>query len=339
MPDIQPLVLSGGSGTRLWPLSTSRRPKQFADLLGGESLFERTLKRLPAARPPIIVAGAPHFDLVEEACERAGVRPNLVILEPTGRNTAPACVAGALAADRDAVLVVLPSDHLIADAESFRATVAEAARHAENGSIVVFGVRPDRPETGFGYIRAGEKRGAGWSVAEFVEKPELARAKEMVDEGGFLWNSGMFVLTAETLLAETRRLAPSLVEEVEQAMGPLSGDRIELGPPFAEVESISFDHAVMEKTERGVVLPLNAGWDDLGSFQALWAASDRDGEGNSVEGDVVIRDVEGSLIRATSRRVAAAGLDDVVIIETPDVVLVLPRDRAQLVRVLATGDG
>ena len=339
MPDIQPLVLSGGSGTRLWPLSTSRRPKQFVDLLGGESLFERTLKRLPAARPPIIVAGAAHFDLVEEACERAGVRPDLVILEPAGRNTAPACVAGALSADRDAVLVVLPSDHLIADSESFRATVDEAASHAEKGSIVVFGVRPDRPETGFGYIRAGEKRAAGWSVAEFVEKPELARAKEMVDEGGFLWNSGMFVLTAETLLEETRRFAPSLVENVEQAMGPLSGDRRELGPPFAEVESISFDHAVMEKTERGVVLPLDAGWDDIGSFQALWAASDRDENGNSVEGDVVIRDVEGSLIRATSRRVAVAGLDGVVIIETPDVVLVLPRDRAQLVRVLATGDG
>jgi mannose-1-phosphate guanylyltransferase/mannose-6-phosphate isomerase len=339
VPDLQPLVLSGGSGTRLWPLSTSRRPKQFVDLLGGESLFERTLKRLPAARPPIIVAGAPHLDLVEEACGEAGVRPGLVIVEPAGRNTAPACVAGALAADRDAVLVVLPSDHLIADAERFGATVDEAARHAEEGSIVVFGVGPNRPETGFGYIRTGEKRAGGWSVAEFVEKPELARAEEMVEEGGFLWNSGMFVLTAETLLAETRRLAPALVEGVEQAMGPRSGDRIELGHRFAEVESVSFDHAVMEKTERGVVLPLDAGWDDIGSFQALWTASDRDEEGNSVEGDVVIRDVEGSLIKATSRRVAVAGLDGVVIIETPEVVLVVPRDRAQLVRELATGDG
>ncbi|MBW3666089.1 MAG: NTP transferase domain-containing protein, partial [Actinobacteria bacterium] len=154
MPDIRPLVLSGGSGTRLWPLSTSGLPKQFADLLGERSLFERTLERLAAALPPVIVAGASHAHLVEEACNRAGVRPHLVILEPAGRNTAPACVAGALSADPGDVLVILPSDHLIADTESFRATVDEAARHAEQGSIVVFGITPDRAETGFGYIRA-----------------------------------------------------------------------------------------------------------------------------------------------------------------------------------------
>lgn len=339
MPDIRPLVLSGGSGTRLWPLSTSGLPKQFADLLGERSLFERTLERLPAALPPVIVAGATHAHLVEEACNRAGVPPHLVILEPAGRNTAPACVAGALSADPRDVLVILPSDHLIADTESFRATVDEAARHAEQGSIVVFGVTPDRPETGFGYIRAGEKRSEGWSVAEFVEKPELARAEQMVEQAGYLWNSGMFVLTAETLLAETRRVAPSLVAGVEGAMRPGSGGWMELGPEFAEVESVSFDHAVMEKTDRGVVFPLEAGWDDIGSFQALWAASDRDEHGNTVEGDVVLREVEGSLIRATSRRVAAAGLDGVVIIETPDAVLVVPRSRAQLVRELAAGDG
>ncbi|MBW3667352.1 MAG: mannose-1-phosphate guanylyltransferase/mannose-6-phosphate isomerase, partial [Actinobacteria bacterium] len=280
-----------------------------------------------------------HSDLVEEACDRAGVRPHLVILEPAGRNTAPACVAGALSADPGDVLVILPSDHLIADTESFRATVDEAARHAEQGSIVAFGITPDRPETGFGYIRAGEKRSGGWSVAEFVEKPELARAEQMVEQAGYLWNSGMFVLTAETLLAETRRVAPSLVAGVEGAMRPGSDGWMELGPEFAEVESVSFDHAVMEKTDRGVVFPLEAGWDDIGSFQALWAASDRDEHGNTVEGDVVLRDVEGSLIRATSRRVAAAGLDGVVIIETPDAVLVVPRSRAQLVRELATGDG
>lgn len=339
MPDIRPLILSGGSGTRLWPLSTNDMPKQFADLLGGESLFERALERLPDALAPIIVAGASHSRLVEQAAARVGILPFVVIYEPSGRNTAPACVAGALAADDDDVLVILPSDHLIADLDDFRATVEEAARRAAEGGIVVFGITPDRPETGFGYIRAGEELSVGWRVAEFVEKPDVARAEEMLEEGGYLWNSGMFVLTAATLLTEARRVAPQLVEGVETAMRPPRDGVVELGPEFAEVESISFDHAVMERTDKGVVLPLDAGWDDVGSFQALWAASDRDERGNAVEGDVKALDVTGSLIRSTSRRVAVAGLEDVVVIETPDAVLVVPRSRAQLVRDLPPGDG
>lgn len=335
---MRPLVLSGGSGTRLWPLSTSEKPKQFAELLGDKSLFERTLERLPEAKPPIIVAGASHSTLVEEACARSGVSP-LLIYEPSGRNTAPACVAGALAANGEDVLVILPSDHLIADVDSFRATVGEAARHAEDGCIVVFGITPHRPETGFGYIRAGEELGSGWRLEAFAEKPDLARAEKMISEGGYLWNSGMFVVTAATLLAEARRLAPALVAGVEKAMRPARDEVVELGPEFAEVESISFDHAVMEKTDRGMVLPLDAGWDDIGSFQALWAASDRDADGNVLQGDVTALGVAGSLVKATSRRVAIAGLEDVVVIETPHAVLVVPRGRAQLVRDLAPGDG
>lgn len=339
MPTIRPLILSGGSGTRLWPLSTRRLPKQFADLLGGRSLFEMTLERLASDRPPIIVAGSAHVGLIEDACAATGVEPQLLILEPTGRNTAPASVAGALAADRDDVLVILPSDHLISRLEPFRATVTEAAAHAERGSIVVLGVDPRRPETGFGYIEVGDPVSGGWEVAAFKEKPVIEDAQRMLEEGGHLWNSGIFVLTASTLLDEIAKTNPPILSRVEAAMRPAEEGRIVLGPEFEAVESISFDHAVMEKTGRGVVLPLDAGWDDIGSFHALWAASPRDEAGNAVDGDVELSQVTGSLVKATSRRVAVAGVDDLVVIETPDAVLVVPRERAQVVRDLAGGDG
>ncbi len=339
MPTLRPLILSGGSGTRLWPLSTGRLPKQFADLLGGRSLFEMTLERLAADQPPIIVAGSSHVGLVEDACAATGVEPQVLILEPVGRNTAPASVAGALAADLDDVLVILPSDHLITRLEPFRGTVTKAADLAAGGSIVVLGVHPQRPETGFGYIEVGDPMSGGWEVAAFKEKPAFEDAQRMLEEGGHLWNSGVFVLTASTLLDEIARTDPSILSRVEAAMGPAEDGRIVLGPEFEAVESISFDHAVMEKTGRGVVLPLDAGWDDIGSFHALWTALPRDEAGNAVEGDVDLSQVTGSLVKATSRRVAVAGVDDLVVIETPDAVLVVPRERSQLVRDLAGGDG
>jgi mannose-1-phosphate guanylyltransferase/mannose-6-phosphate isomerase len=339
VPTIRPLILSGGSGTRLWPLSTRRLPKQFVDLLGGHSLFEMTLERHAADEAPIIVAASSHAALVEDACAAAGVEPHLLILEPTGRNTAPASVAGALAADPDDVLVVLPSDHLISRAEALRSTVAEAAAHAEGGSIVVFGVDPRRPETGFGYIEVGDPISGGWEVAAFKEKPAIEDAERMLEQGRHLWNSGIFVLTASTLLDEIAKTGPSILARVEGAMAPAEDGRIVLGPEFEQVESISFDHAVMEKTGRAVVLPLDAGWDDIGSFHALWTALPRDEAGNAVEGDVELSQVTGSLVKATSRRVAVAGVDDLVVIETPDAVLVVPRERSQLVRDLAGDDG
>jgi mannose-1-phosphate guanylyltransferase/mannose-6-phosphate isomerase len=298
-----------------------------------------TLERLAADQPPIIVAGSSHVGLVEEACAATGVEPKVLILEPAGRNTAPASVAGALAADPDDVLVILPSDHLITRPESFRGAVTEAAAHAAGGSIVVLGVHPQRPETGFGYIEVGDPISGGWEVVAFKEKPAFADAQRMLEEGGHLWNSGVFVLTASTLLDEIARTDPSILSRVEAAMGPAEDGRIVLGPEFEAAESISFDHAVMEKTERGVVLPLDAGWDDIGSFHALWTALPRDEAGNAVEGDVELSQVTGSLVKATSRRVAVAGLDDLVVIETPDAVLVVPRERSQLVRDLTGGDG
>jgi mannose-1-phosphate guanylyltransferase/mannose-6-phosphate isomerase len=337
MPTIRPLILSGGSGTRLWPLSTREVPKQFAELVEGHSLFELTLGRLPDAAPPIIVAGEAHVGRVEEASAAAGVTAHLLILEPVGRNTAPASIAGALAADPGDVLAILPSDHLIARTEPFRSAVAEAAAHAERGRIVVFGVEPDRPETGYGYIEVGAGTDGGWEVASFTEKPSRQTAERMLEEGGRLWNSGIFVLTAATLLAETERSAPALLAEVGRAVGPPSAGRIVLGAGFGEVEAISFDHAVMEKTDRAVVLPLDAGWHDIGSFHSLWEASPKDAEGNSVEGDVTLSGVTGSLIKATSRRLAVAAVEDMVVVETPEAVLVVPRDRAQTVRHLAEG--
>jgi mannose-1-phosphate guanylyltransferase/mannose-6-phosphate isomerase len=312
-------------------------PKQFAQLIGGRSLFELTLQRLSDAAPPIIVAGESHAGLVEEACVSARVRPHLLVLEPVGRNTAPASIAGALAADPGDVLAILPSDHLIADTGKFRSAVAEAGTHAERGRIVVFGVEPDRPETGYGYIETGSPLNGGWKVAAFKEKPDREDAERMLDEGGRLWNSGMFILTAASLLAEAERAAPSLLAGVEQAMSPRSGDRMVLGPGFAEVPAISFDHAVMEKTDRGMVLPLDAGWHDIGSFHSLWEASPKDADGNAVEGDVTLHGVAGSLVRATSRRLAVAEVEDMIVVETPDATLVVPRDRSQIVRDLAEG--
>jgi mannose-1-phosphate guanylyltransferase/mannose-6-phosphate isomerase len=337
MPTIRPLILSGGSGTRLWPLSTPERPKQFAALLGGRSLFELTLGRLADSAPPIIVAGAGHASLVEEACASAGVTPQHLILEPSGRNTAPASVAGAIVADPDDVLAILPSDHLITELEPFRRAVAAAMGHAEDGRIVVFGVTPDRPETGYGYIETGEPVAGGWVVSAFTEKPSRENAQRMLEEGGRMWNSGMFVLAAATLLAEAERLVPRLMEKVAEAMGDRSRARIELGPRFEELEAISFDHAVMEKTDRAVVLPLEAGWHDIGSYHSLWEASARDGDDNAVEGDVVLSEVTGSLVKATSRRVAVLGVEDMVVVETRDAVLVVPRGRSQAVRDLAGG--
>lgn len=304
-------------------------------MIGGRSLFETTIRRLlplPEATEPLVITGEGHIDLVRDTAARSGVSPGLIVVEPVGRNTAPAAVAAALLADPEDILVLLPSDHLIADEDGFRNAVIEAVAVAESGHIVTFGVVPTSAETGYGYIETGEDLGGALEVKRFKEKPDLAEAEQLYEDGRHLWNSGIFVVTARVLLDEAEKHAPELLEGVNRSMGSPVGDLLELDPVFADVEKISLDHAVMEKTATAAVLPLDVGWDDVGSFHALWAVSDQDDDRNVLSGDAVTFDVTGSLVLATSRRVAVAGLDDVVVVETPEAVLVVPRSRSQEVK-------
>ncbi len=329
---IRPVVLSGGAGTRLWPLSTPEVPKQFSALVAGESLFSLTLRRLQqvaGAGEPIIVSGRRHLELVESAVDAA---PASIIVEPTGRNTAPAVCAAALVADPAEVLLVLPADHLVTDEEGFGRTVATAAEAASDGGIVTFGIDPARPETGFGYIEVGEPSGPVFEVARFLEKPDAETAARLIADGRHLWNSGMFVMRADTALEEMARLCPGILEIVRSSLPDESGRVRALGERFATADAISFDNAVMEKTDRALVVPAGFGWTDLGSYVALLDALPRDGQGNHVEGSVTMTDVTGSFVKATSRNVAIAGVHDVAVVETPEAVLVVALDRAQEVR-------
>lgn len=338
MPVVRPVILSGGSGTRLWPLSTSELPKQFVPLLSNESLFVRTLKRFQTVdgiAEPIVVTGASQTASVLAAASEADVPVELTIVEPAGRNTAPATLAAAYSVDPDEVLVILPADHLISDTAEFVRVVEMAVVEAVSESIVTFGIKPTGPETGYGYIEMGHKVGHVNVVDRFKEKPDVSEAKNLVADGRHVWNSGMFVAKAGVLVAEGLIHCPVLTETVRRSMPAPKNGVLNLDDRFLAAESISLDHAIMEKTGRAVVMPIEVGWSDIGSYETLWEASDKDSAGNAVSGDVVLNDVSDSLVRATSRTVAIAGMADVVVIETPDAVLVLPRDRSQDVKELA----
>jgi len=283
----------------------------------------------------MVVAGVVHLDLVRSAAEEAGVKLALVIAEPEGRNTAAAALAAAAMADDDEVLVLLPSDHLIQDEGRFVSAVETATAHARSGAIVTFGIPPTRPETGYGYIEAGEAMGDAFVVVSFKEKPDAAAVERMVADGRHYWNSGMFVATAETLLAEARRHCPDVLEPVQRSLGPVEDGLMKLGPEFLAAPGLPFDIAIMERTDRGLMVPLDVGWDDVGSYQALWEVSDKDGDGNVIRGDAVVVDSTGSLVVGTSRKVAVAGAENMVVVETPDAVLVVPREESQQVREVA----
>jgi mannose-1-phosphate guanylyltransferase/mannose-6-phosphate isomerase len=339
MTSLRPVVLSGGSGTRLWPLSTPDLPKQFVSLFDNRSLFDLTIARvvgIPGAERPIVVTGSGHLALVEQAMSASSVDGSVIVVEPAGRNTAPAAIAAALMAKSDDILVIVPSDHLIADVEGFRAGVAEAARHAADGAIVTFGIEPSRPETGYGYIEIGDSAGGeAFSVRRFTEKPGVDEAAAMAGDGRHLWNSGMFVARADQFVAEASVHCPAILEGVERSLPPDGDGTVHLGESFESVEAISIDYAIMEKTDRALIVPLDVGWSDVGSYQSLLEASDRDGRGNHVSGKVALVDVEGSLVVATARRVAVVGLSEVVVVETEEAVLVIPLDRSQEVRDIA----
>ena len=338
-----PVVLSGGAGTRLWPLSRELYPKQLLPLIGTHTMLQDTVRRLSGLEvaPPIVVCNEAHRFMVAEQLRALGTSAQAIVLEPVGRNTAPAIALAALVAmtggPGDALLLVLPADHVIHDVSAFQASVAVAAAAAQAGQLVTFGVVPRSPETGYGYIQRGEPLERGWRIARFVEKPERARAEEFLASGGYYWNSGMFIFSARRYLDELRRLAPDIAAACELALVTAQPDldftRIDAAA-FAACRAESIDYAVMEKASDAVVVPLDAGWSDVGSWSSLHDASAADADGNVVRGDVLTEDSRDSLVYAESRLVAVVGLRAYVVVETKDAVLVAPRDRVQDVKSL-----
>ena len=339
---VQPVILCGGSGTRLWPLSRALLPKQFLPLAGPRSLLQETALRLAGleAAPPMLVSHAEHRFLVADQMRGIDLQPACHLLEPEARNTAPAIAAAALwqsRRDPDAALLVLPSDHVIQDPAKFHATVRRAAELAARGRLVTFGIVPTAPATGYGYIRRGdaEDGGGAFSVAEFVEKPDLARAQAFLADGRYYWNSGMFVFTARRYLDELKRLRPRILESVEAALARAVADldflRLDAAA-FARCPSESVDYAVMERTREASVVPADFRWSDIGSWSALWDLDPKDAQGNSVRGDVYLDGAAGCYVRAEDRLVAALGVRDLVIVETDDAVLVAHKDHAQDVK-------
>lgn len=335
---IVPVLLSGGIGSRLWPLSRAATPKQLRSVLGDHTMIQATALRLAemdGVVAPIVVCGASHGEPIRTQLAEIGVTPGTVVTEPAGRNTAAAVLLAALAAPDDAMLLVLPADHVVIDVAGFRAAVALAGTPVAAGALVTFGVVPTGPETGFGYIRASDVDSAVRPVEAFVEKPDLPTAEGYVASGRYLWNSGMFAFRADVVRGEIERLAPDVYAAVVASVeGGLGADPVTPGPAFLDCPSISFDHAVMELTDRAVVIPLDVGWSDVGSWATLWEIDDKDANGNVVRGDAVVIDATNSYVRADGRLVAVIGLDDVVVVDTGDAVLVAARDRVQDVKAI-----
>jgi mannose-1-phosphate guanylyltransferase / mannose-6-phosphate isomerase len=344
MSAIHPVILSGGSGTRLWPLSRSMYPKQFIRFFGAESpsFLGATLRRLgneAGFGDPVLLCNNDHRFLVSEELERAGVVPQAIILEPVARNTGPAIAVAALAiAEKDprGVLVVMPSDHVIGDEPGFVAAVRRGAEIAARGKLVLFGIVPDAAHTGYGYIRRGAALDAAspdaFAVDAFFEKPDAATALRYMEDGSYYWNSGIFVLHARTFLRELERLEPALLEAARAALAGAGRDlgflRLDAAA-FARAPNISVDYAVMEKTSEAVMLPIDVGWSDVGSWASLWAMAEHDERGNYARGDAVLEDSTGLYIHSERALVAAIGVEDLVIIDTPDALLVADKARAQ----------
>lgn len=345
---LTPVILSGGAGTRLWPLSRELYPKQLLALIGERTMLQQTLVRLEGlgASAPVVVCNEAHRFLVAEQLRQLGIEPRATLLEPFGRNTAPAIALAAHAALKaasadgdgvDPVLLVLPADHVIRDVPAFHAAVRVAVGAAEQGQLVTFGIVPTVPETGYGYIQRGAAAGAAFRIERFVEKPPAERARQFLASGDHYWNSGMFMFRARRYLQELERLAPQIAKTCETAFRAAKADldftRID-AKAFDPCPADSIDYAVMEKTSDAVVVPLDAGWSDVGSWASLHEASEADGHGNVARGDVICEDSEGCYLYSESRLVSAVGLKDHVVVETKDAVLVAPKDRVQDVKKL-----
>ena len=338
--------MSGGAGTRLWPLSRQTFPKQLLPIVGQESMLQVTARRVlgaPFSRP-IIVAGEEHRFFVKRQLENAGLAVDVIILEPFGRNTAAAAALAAhwvLTEGEDEILLLMPSDHVVEDVSAFHEVVRQAVPAAERGDLVTFGVRPDTPNTQYGYIEFGapEQDLSGvHRVSRFVEKPDEARAREFVESGRFTWNAGIFLFKASVFLEEMRRHLPESLGAIAQAMAAPKKDGLFLRPdptPFAAAENISIDHAIMEKTDRCVVVPVDMGWSDVGSWETLWKISPHDDQNNVVEGDVLALDCRNSLVRNhDGPLVTAIGLDGIAVIAVRDAIFVSPLERAADVKLV-----
>lgn len=336
---IQPVILCGGAGTRLWPESRGTRAKQFLPLTGDESLFQQTLARTPAGDaflPPLILCGEAHVETVRD---QLGSGEAALLVEPMPRNTAAAIALAVARADADTLLLVMPSDHVIADLPAFHAAIARGARLARHDWIVTFGITPDAPETGFGYIASGPPlEGDGFAVDRFIEKPPLADAEAMLAAGGYSWNAGIFLFRAGRMRDAMLTHCRAIFEAADRAVaaGMIDGDALYADAVhFAEAPSDSIDYAVMEKDERVAVVPAAMGWSDLGSWQAVHALAPRDNAGNAVFGDGFLHDSHGNLVRAGERRVSLVGMTDVAVIVDGDDILVMPLSRSQDVRAAA----
>lgn len=349
---IHPVILSGGSGTRLWPLSREHYPKQLLSFTGARTLLQETAARLDgleAVAAPLFVCNEEHRFLIAEQARQIGTTPAQIILEPAGRNTAPALTLAALALAAhgdDAVMLVMPADHMIQDIGMFHAAVKAALPLAERGKLVTFGIVPTGAETGYGYIKRGPPIDAGpqagsppgampYDISAFVEKPDSATAQQYVQSGEYFWNSGMFMMRPSVWLEEIGRCRPQILQDCKTSYerGAADGDFYRINrEAFLSCPSDSVDYAVMEQTDRAVVVSLEAGWSDIGAWSTLWQVLARDAAGNVLNGDVCVHDTRNALVMSHHRLVAAVGLDNVIIIETPDAVLVAHKDRAQDVK-------
>jgi len=346
---LTPIILAGGSGTRLWPLSRRLYPKQYIGLLSDRSLFQETLVRLSTpdfVSRPIVVCNEEHRFLVAEQLRQNGIQPEAIILEPMGKNTAPAvCAAAELAISRgmDSDLLLLPADHHFQKPEELLQILKQSLHHTKSGNILTFGIVPRHPETGYGYIQRGEpvasnpEGSEAFRIQKFVEKPDRPTAKQYLEDGAYYWNSGMFLCRARCYLRELKEHSPKIATRAQKALHNAEADMdfIRLDSEhFARCPEDSIDYAIMEKTQNGMVVPLDAGWNDVGSWDGLWSIQEKDAADNVVLGDVISRDVHNSYLHASSRLVAAVGVSDQVIVETADAVMVCPKSRVQDVKLL-----
>ena len=338
-----PVILSGGSGSRLWPLSRKQYPKQFLALTGVDTLFQQTIKRLAfdGMQAPVLVCNKEHRFIVNDQLKAQKLASQALILEPFGRNTAPAVAIAALqlvAQGRDELLLILPADHVLEDQKAFQRALALATLAAERGEMVLFGIPALRPETGYGYIKSGADKilpDGVTRVQEFVEKPNEARAQQFVESGDYYWNSGMFLFRASRYLEELQRHEPDIYDTCLLALerSSLDGDTINIdAPTFACCPDNSIDYAVMEKTTRACVVPLSAGWNDVGSWSSIWDVHEKDANGNVTKGDVVVHNSRNCLVHGNGKLVSVIGLDDIVVVETKDAMMIAHRDHVQDVK-------
>lgn len=339
---IIPVIMAGGSGTRLWPMSRSQYPKQFLPLVNETTMLQDTCVRLDGLEvgPPLVICGEDHrFTVAEQLRVQHQQADNAIILEPAGRNTAPAVALAALQATQqhseDPILLVLAADHAIADVPAFQAAVKVAQSHAEQGRLVTFGIVPTGPETGYGYIRQGDTLAGAFQVAEFVEKPDLDTAQQYLAEGHYVWNSGMFMFKASRYLEELKAHRPDILAACEQSMTTAQTDVDFVRPnrdAFLACPDDSIDYAVMEKTSDAVVVPMDCGWSDVGSWSALWDVSEKDENGNALQGDIITHDTVNTYVRSDSKLVTTVGVSDLIVVESDDAIMVASKDRVQDVK-------